>query len=515
MSLLDDPPVLVTVSQSENMVGLWRASIELEEPDHGHGHGDADADADADADGDVDADGKVNDNDDGDGDDAGTGASNDEAGAAEAAPRGDDASGATGATSQADGAAASAETPSDAKTGEVAEKSALSRLQAVLHRTRVHSVVMAASQAAVRNDQIGEKLGMLDAKRLSVSSQWSMPQRRQHQQKKELRAATKLLGTEYFTLNKFASEDNRSSSKTDVSELIERVSQPHGTLRKEGRVEEPVSPKQAKSGEIRGAILGQMYGMRTWKETAIEESWNDTLEAERRSQEEKIRQQQRRRDAVLRHASKDAREVAEYSELLDTDLEHHKMVRPTIRSSLPVPWLPATDSENWGINSLNRQKRMYSNLFDTKRSSSRSPKGKGKGKGTGKGRVVLSLNEKIEWAPSPFLEGQFQKREQFEKERRKPKPKPRREQKKPRKKAARSQAAPAKEKEMTEEERIAAAIAAMDAKFAAFASSNDTDAPADASASGGAGAGATTDAAGKNSGSSESGDAIDTAIASH
>eukprot|EP00750_Incisomonas_marina_P025522 INCI5535.1.p1 GENE.INCI5535.1~~INCI5535.1.p1 ORF type:complete len:1431 (-),score=285.07 INCI5535.1:1083-4799(-) len=506
MELVEDPSSLVTISRRENTVGLWQATIPKAI---------------------VEAEASQNERDAQEADKAQASAPAATVAAAAAKLKGGD-----GKEVSSPGAD---ETRSarGKSLGAQDEDKAISKATKVLGRrlrdmvmkeskSRTLGVVGAAIAAAARNDSVGKLLGKLNAKRLVLTSKtWSLPQRKPEQLQKDVGAARSLLGSEYFEKNQFATEETRASAAVSYDDLMDRVSVPHGKLRPEGRVEEPASPRQQHNGEVRGAILGQLYGKRTWKETALEASWYDTLEAERRNQQQKIQEAQRRREQVMQQASMEAREVAEYSELLDTDIAHHKMVRPTVRSSLPVPWLPATDSENWGINSVNRQKLMYSNLFNAK-SGRRSPAsgsgpgavagGSGRqggraspslGRGVGRkgvrgrrpssvgdeqsqsgaeqGRSTLSLHEKIEWTPSSFLEQQFAKRLANKKA-----GKAARRRRRPSQDGGRegttsdmavtvksgSQPSdapfPAPQRELTREEKIAAAKAEMAAKDAAF-----------------------------------------------
>ena len=464
MFLVDEPSTLLTITPSGNNVGLWRATIPNDPQPEEDG---------------------TDDN------------------ATSAATESSTSTKDSKVESKADGDSERPKSSLSAAASRIAAAKAQEREQqrqkqkAEMEKgviSNVFAAVEAAKAEARRIDQVGQELGRLDSKRFTCTGEWKMPKLQPQQQERDLNDAATLLKTDYFVKNQFASDDNRRAKAPESEELIRRVTTSYGSLKKKGRVIEK-SPVHQKHGEIRGAILGQMYGLRTWKETAMESSWNDTLEEEKRSQQQKIVEHQRRREAVLAAASKEAREVAEYSELLNTDLDSHRMVRHTIRSSLPVPWLPANDSENWGINSLNRQKRMYVNLFDTNRRRKQmeerfrqqrrqqSPSAQ-----NARERVVLSLNEKIQWSPSSFLTQQFEKRLQH-------------------KKALRLQRAGSKaavvrrvksvgaldtaktvksspkadsrieepEKHLTEEEKRAAIIAAMDAKFKAFESSNSTE----------------------------------------
>lgn len=293
----------------------------------------------------------------------------------------------------------------------------------------------ARTEVAVRQKLLGLKLGQLDCKKQRALKGWCMPKLKHQQHVFGIKEATELLKTDYFEMDQFSNENGRQKQKLVYQDLMSAVAQSQGKFEKEGRVTKAPSAREKRRGEMRRSIMGQMYGLRTWKETEMEASWYDTLEEEKSNQQKHLNRRFQQREMMMKNASKEAREVAQYSELLNTDVETMNMVRPTLRSSLPVPWLPATDSENWGINSINRQQRMYANLFDTdrhkkqcrKKMLNKNQSKKVKKKKNHRGRPgaattkhtphnALSLNQKIHWQPSQFLEQQMDKREQLRKD---------------------------------------------------------------------------------------------------
>ncbi len=195
-------------------------------------------------------------------------------------------------------------------------------------------------------------------------------------------------------------------------------------------------------------VVGQMFGGKTWNLSDMEKTWEDALSKERAEQEIRIEKWEKEKEDYVRKASKKEQELFYYKELLSDSVGH----TPSLRSQMPSPWLPKDDKDNWGINSTNRKKALYKNMYAVlNRGHSRNGKD-------------LSLHENIQWKPNQFLEQQFEKlrKSKMRKNRRsKSKTNNSKLKVKQKKISAEASVAPVEnqiEKEMTEEEKLEQAL---------------------------------------------------------
>merc|ERR1712025_1254412 len=100
---------------------------------------------------------------------------------------------------------------------------------------------------------------------------------------------------------------------------------------------------------------------------------------------------------ALFRADKQTKELAEYTALLAPRDESASS--GTLRQTVPTPWLPAGDKANWGINSVNRQKQMYTNMFKHLNRANEQQKRWKK----------VTLDEPVHFTASQFLEDQMVK----------------------------------------------------------------------------------------------------------
>merc|ERR1712025_1513874 len=114
-------------------------------------------------------------------------------------------------------------------------------------------------------------------------------------------------------------------------------------------------------------------------------------------QEAKQAAESNKRAQALFRADKQTKELAEYTALLAPQDESAST--GTLRQTVPTPWLPAGDKANWGINSTNRQKQMYRNMFrHLNRANEQQKRWK-----------KVTLDEPVHFVASGFLEKQMVK----------------------------------------------------------------------------------------------------------
>ena len=198
----------------------------------------------------------------------------------------------------------------------------------------------------------------------------------------------------------------------------------------------------------------------------LEKSWQSALKQEIHDQEAKQAAVNNKRAHALLRADKQTKELAEYTALLAP--QDDSANRGTLRQTVPTPWLPAGDKANWGINSKNRQKQMYKNMFKhLNRDNDKQKQFK-----------KVTLDEPVHFTPSAFLEQQMIKLKEMKRQkklRRRAKSAPElvpQEEVKPEPPKPKKEEPPPP---MTEEEIIAAAMAEMEKKFAKHAAEKSAE----------------------------------------
>ena len=322
----------------------------------------------------------------------------------------------------------------------------------------------------------GQRYGVIDGRAIQARRNWSFPVDKPARHDEKVDHAKELLQklslTDYggvFVHSKRHEHDN-------YQKLMKSVRNNYGVLTKKGRMR----PKELRAqtakmknrkkanglikkmdtlvyrGKERSRTMGQMYGLTTWKTTTLEKSWQSALKQEIHDQEAKQAAESYKRAQALFRADKQTKELAEYTALLAPQDESASS--GTLRQTVPTPWLPAGDKANWGINSTNRQKQMYTNMFKHLNRANEQQKRWKK----------VTLDEPVHFTASQFLEDQMVKLKEMKrlkKLRRRTKSEPAPEVKVEEEK----EPEPKKEEEkkpLTEEEIIAAAMAEMERKFA-------------------------------------------------
>jgi len=332
----------------------------------------------------------------------------------------------------------------------------------------------------------GQRYGVIDGRSAQARRKWIFPVDKESRHSAKLDKALGLL--EKLSENDYGGLllGSTKHESGNYKKLMKSVHNNYGVLTKKGRKgpeelrvhtanmknrkKADALMKQITSLQHRGSerarTMGQMYGLTTWKTTTLEKSWQSALKQEIHDQEAKQATVKNRRAQALLRADKQTKELAEYTALLAPQDE--SATRGTLRQTVPTPWLPAGDKANWGINSKNRQKQMYKNMFKHLNRAHEQQKQFKK----------VTLDEPVHFTASAFLEQQMIKLKEMKRQkkmRRRAKTAPEiepQEEVKPEPPTPKEEEPPPP---MTEEEIIAAAMAEMEKKFAKHAADKSAE----------------------------------------
>ena len=324
----------------------------------------------------------------------------------------------------------------------------------------------------------GQRYGVIDGRAAQARRHWNFPVDKEGRHVTKVSRARTLL--EKLSHNDYGGvlADTTRQEKDNHEKLMKSLRNNYGVLTKKGRMQpaelraqtaKMKNRRRAKTlnkkietlqfrGSERARTMGQMYGLTTWKTTTLEKSWHSALKQEIQDQETKLAAENNRRAQALFRADKQTKELAEYTVLLAPQDESASA--GTLRQTVPTPWLPSGDKANWGINSKNRQKQMYKNMF---RHLNRANEQRKRWK-------KVTLDEPVQFTASDFLEKQMvklQETKRLKKMRRRAQTAPAPAEPPVEKKPKPKKEEPAKK--LTEEEIIAAAMAEMEKKFAQHA----------------------------------------------